>query len=171
MGAGAMIAGGGVSGGIGSVLGGGSFWDGLGQGLITSGFNHAAHLMQGNPLKKHIDEAMSLDEWAKRYADRSRDAIVGEVDAGGNMDSQQGGPIGRYVIDPKTGNVIDMRHFLIIGQKGRMVGNSVEVYQKLRGWPSGGDPQDYFYLSESSAEYDQAVGVGPEWICDLLQET
>lgn len=35
--------GGGLSGGIGSSITGGSFWQGAGQGLITGGLNHAAH--------------------------------------------------------------------------------------------------------------------------------
>jgi len=38
-----MIGIGGLSGGIGSSIAGGSFWMGARQGLITSGLNHAAH--------------------------------------------------------------------------------------------------------------------------------
>lgn len=38
-----MIGVGGLSGGIGSSIAGGSFWNGVGQGIITSGLNHAAH--------------------------------------------------------------------------------------------------------------------------------
>ena len=45
------IASGGLSGGIGSVIAGGNFWQGMRQGLITSGLNHAAHSIQ-----KRIEE-------------------------------------------------------------------------------------------------------------------
>ena len=38
-----MIVVGGVTGGTGSVIGGGNFLDGIKQGLITSGLDHTAH--------------------------------------------------------------------------------------------------------------------------------
>ncbi|WP_312751093.1 RHS repeat-associated core domain-containing protein [Epilithonimonas hominis] len=38
-----MVTAGGLSGGISSVIAGGSFWDGMRQGIITSGLNHALH--------------------------------------------------------------------------------------------------------------------------------
>src|SRR5690606_8297187 len=39
----AGIGGGSVSGGIGSVIAGGNFWNGFGQGALTAGLNHFAH--------------------------------------------------------------------------------------------------------------------------------
>jgi RHS repeat-associated protein len=39
----AIIASGGLSGGLSSVIAGGNFWDGARQGLITAGLNHAMH--------------------------------------------------------------------------------------------------------------------------------
>jgi len=39
----AVIVGGGLTGGVGAKLAGGNFWEGVSQGLITSGLNHAAH--------------------------------------------------------------------------------------------------------------------------------
>lgn len=45
-----MIIVGSVSGGVGSLLGGGNFWDGFKQGLITSGLNHAAHAITSELL-------------------------------------------------------------------------------------------------------------------------
>jgi len=47
----AMIAAGGLSGGISSTIAGGNFWDGLRQGIITSALNHVAHLV-GDPKPK-----------------------------------------------------------------------------------------------------------------------
>lgn len=41
------LANGAVSGGIGSVLGGGNFWQGAGQGLIVTAFNFLAHKPEG----------------------------------------------------------------------------------------------------------------------------
>ncbi|WP_223598281.1 RHS repeat-associated core domain-containing protein [Chryseobacterium sp. GVT01B] len=38
-----MLASGGLSGGLSSSIAGGNFWDGLKQGLLTSGLNHLAH--------------------------------------------------------------------------------------------------------------------------------
>jgi len=40
-----MLTSGGLSGGISSAIAGGDFWDGVRQGLITSGLNHLAHLV------------------------------------------------------------------------------------------------------------------------------
>ncbi|MGA9212529.1 hypothetical protein [Kaistella sp.] len=39
-----MLTSGGLSGGISSTIAGGNFWQGMRQGLITSGLNHVAHL-------------------------------------------------------------------------------------------------------------------------------
>lgn len=39
----AVLASGGLSGGISSSIAGGDFWSGVRQGLITSGLNHLAH--------------------------------------------------------------------------------------------------------------------------------
>nr|WP_228456974.1 RHS repeat-associated core domain-containing protein [Chryseobacterium sp. LAM-KRS1] len=42
-----------VSGGVGSVLGGGNFWMGAGQGLVVTTFNYLAHKMN-DPLKSQL---------------------------------------------------------------------------------------------------------------------
>ncbi|UKB84066.1 hypothetical protein LF887_24220 [Chryseobacterium sp. MEBOG06] len=43
-----MLASGGLSGGVSSTIAGGNFWDGLQQGLMTSGLNHVAHYLAIN---------------------------------------------------------------------------------------------------------------------------
>jgi hypothetical protein len=63
-----MIAVGGISGGAGSVIGGGSFLDGFKQGLITSSLNHVVHLAieGGDPPKVGdicIDECGQIQEF------------------------------------------------------------------------------------------------------------
>lgn len=60
------------------------------------------------------------------------------------LNSQQGGPAIRYVFHPKTGNVIDMRHMLIMGSNGPIIGNSVELGQQMAGLPSGMNRQDFY---------------------------
>ena len=47
----AIIASGGLSGGLSSSIAGGNFWDGVRQGLITSGLNHAMHSVAVNYSK------------------------------------------------------------------------------------------------------------------------
>jgi hypothetical protein len=49
-GAGAQILAGGLSGGIASSIAGGNFWDGVRQGLITAGLNHALHGLEPTQL-------------------------------------------------------------------------------------------------------------------------
>jgi hypothetical protein len=135
-----------VSGGLAAEISGGDFIKGFTTGIIVSAFNHAAHnsFQKQDPLKAHLNEAGTLDEWQKIYSGKTREQIINELEARGKANSQTGGPAKRYIIDPKTGNVIDMRHFLIIGSKGSLIGNGVEEFQYLKGYPSGRDPQDYY---------------------------
>ncbi|MFP5040288.1 RHS repeat-associated core domain-containing protein [Parasediminibacterium sp. JCM 36343] len=63
----AMIAAGGLSGGISATIAGGNFWDGLRQGIITSALNHVAHLAEGdkdqpNPKPKQKWHKMNVDK-------------------------------------------------------------------------------------------------------------
>ena len=42
-----MVAAGGLSGGVTATMAGGDFWDGVCNGLICAGLNHAMHLVMG----------------------------------------------------------------------------------------------------------------------------
>lgn len=53
-----MIAGGGLSGGISSTIAGGDFWQGMRQGLITSGLNHAMHMVEHEIDKARVDKRL-----------------------------------------------------------------------------------------------------------------
>ncbi len=53
-----IIASGGLSGGVGSVIAGGNFWKGVRQGLITAGLNHMMHVGY-NALEKK----WKVDKW------------------------------------------------------------------------------------------------------------
>ena len=46
----AMIAGGALAGGVSATMAGGSFWDGVCNGLICAGLNHAMHLVVGGGM-------------------------------------------------------------------------------------------------------------------------
>jgi hypothetical protein len=50
-----------VSGGLGSVLGGGNFWMGAGQGLIVTSFNYLMHKPQSSILKDQMKGKYALD--------------------------------------------------------------------------------------------------------------
>ncbi len=43
----AVIASGGLTGGLSSLIAGGNFWDGARQGIITAGLNHTFHEIAG----------------------------------------------------------------------------------------------------------------------------
>jgi len=60
------------------------------------------------------------------------------------LNSQLGGPYMRYVINPRDGKVIDMRHMLVVGKMPPAVGNFVEFYQWVMGESSGMDRQDFY---------------------------
>ncbi|WP_353100629.1 hypothetical protein [Myroides odoratus] len=62
-----MIAGGGLSGGISSTIAGGDFWQGMRQGLITSGLNHLMHMgldngydKEGNKINDNGGDVMDI---------------------------------------------------------------------------------------------------------------
>ena len=62
-----MIAAGGLSGGLSSSIAGGNFWDGVRQGLITSGLNHAMHAFAYSVNKNQFS---SLKDYEQRISDR-----------------------------------------------------------------------------------------------------
>lgn len=161
-----MIVTGGLSGGISAAIAGGNFWDGFKQGIITAGLNHVAHMTtdrlengenpkyydkkprydKNNSLQEHYSEAVTLSEWMKANEGLSRDQIINQMEnrSSSPLNSQQGGPAIRYVFHPKTGNVIDMRHMLIMGNNGPIIGTSVEIGQQIAGLPSGMNKQDFY---------------------------
>ena len=73
-----MVSVGGLTGGLGSVIGGGSFWSGVRQGIITSGLNHVMHqgvagIMSGGggnePGKAYQDGADAVFGAPKKLSD------------------------------------------------------------------------------------------------------
>ena len=62
-----MVAAGGLSGGVTSSMAGGDFWDGVCNGLICAGLNHAMHLAADVRVSKHL---------ANKYVEAARAFLV-----------------------------------------------------------------------------------------------
>src|SRR5690606_15614526 len=164
-----------VSGGITAEFSGGHFWQGAATGFIARKLNHVAHKMSeskialdcekcqkyieeasrkgGNTdLQKHKEEAVSLKKWVKLYESKTFEEIIHEMP---NSTGMPGGPKVRYVINPYDGNVMDMRHVMVVGFiYGRIVGDVVENLQSLstRTSSSAYDAQDW-YSNDIGARY------------------
>lgn len=164
-----------VSGGLSSKLTGGNFWEGAAIGLVVSGLNHVAHKTFTNDcpkcpkfkrwaekrggntdLQKHLGDAIPLEEWLEIYKDKTYDEIVNENPKNMGM---PGGPKKRYVINPYDGNVMDMRHVMVVGfGYGRLSGFLVEHLKYAGDWfglntrGSAYDAQDY-YSNDIGARY------------------
>ena len=118
------------------------------------------NLSQTDPLKANSRDAKPVEEWAEKYKGSSLLDIKYETtvlsDSNGN--SKSGGSDPRYVLDPKNGNVIDMKHFLKVGQweasNGKWVGSFIEWIQEGKYPQSAHHPQDY-YSNELGRQFFQ----------------
>jgi len=101
---GGSVIGGALGGGVGSVLGGGDFIQGVGQGLITGGLNHAAHsgffgdnlaasLITGKTRHLFGPDAVTLTGGYSMGAGFATDAEIGGVLALRGSDAGQIAPI------------------------------------------------------------------------------
>jgi hypothetical protein len=125
----------------------------------------------GDPLKANNKKAMTLEEWKARFDGMSTTEIRKTVGGGWGSDSgtPEKGKSGRFLEDPVTGNIIDMKHAIIMGQYPDWVGDFWEWQQGVRGKASGHDPQDYFsnqlgrefYASPYSISTQYRSGYGP----------
>ena len=119
-----------------------------------------------NRLQEHYDEAVTLSEWSKANDGLTREQVINQRAnrSSSPLNSQQGGPNLRYVFHPKTGNVIDMRHMLIMGNNGPLVGNMVEVGQKMAGLASGLNRQDFYSNSLGYGFYNTYNDLGVKFM-------
>ncbi|MDP3089954.1 MAG: RHS repeat-associated core domain-containing protein [Nitrospira sp.] len=106
------------------------------------------HLFPG-PLDAHSNVAISPSQFVHHVGNQNLHDIMHAGDGQSlRSDRSAGGPLNdfRYVRDPAGPNaIIDMRHFLVIGQQGETVGLGVEIVQALGGdIKSAFDPQDFF---------------------------
>lgn len=119
---------------------------------------------QNDPLKKHMDQAVTLDQWVQEYKGSSYFEIITEA---GWKDGQPLGPKIRYVVNPTDGNVMDMRHVTVVGYGyGDPFGDIIEHLQNMRAStrPSAFDPQDYYSndIGDSFANY--TVFTPDQWL-------
>lgn len=95
----------------------------------------------------HNDPTRDLNDFVNQNFGLTRDQIISQR---GDLSitlwhSQPGGPNIRYITDPLVPSaVIDLRHMLVIGYYGAVVGNSVEMLQWVALNESGMDHQDYY---------------------------
>lgn len=102
---------------------------------------------QAESLAKYSDVAVSTDDFINSINGLSKNEAKRQESGRGPLGSQSGGPTSRYVVDPANSDrVIDMRHFLSIGDMGEAIGLGVEVMQSTReSWrPSAFDLQDVY---------------------------
>jgi RHS repeat-associated protein len=110
----------------------------------------------GNPLTSSNGETVwSASQFYNFNFGFTGDQITNQrIDRSWLFGSQPGGPRLRYVQDPLSSAVIDMRHMLVIGKYGKEgVGDFIENMQWLIGQPSGRNPQDYFSNALGDAFY------------------
>lgn len=133
--------------------------------------------MNCNDLRNtHGDENKDNTIWTFYYANRHKtyDEIINQRPPGSfmNFGSQPGGPDVRYIKDPLSDQTfIDLRHMLIMGKKGRAIGNGTEVVQWIAGKPSAFDDQDYYSNELGYAffeQYGQAIKYNPSDLVEHL---
>ncbi|MGY6561485.1 MAG: hypothetical protein ACXITV_05215 [Luteibaculaceae bacterium] len=112
---------------------------------------------QAQSLAKYSDAAVSSNDFISSISDLSKNEAKRQEPGRGPLGSQSGGPTSRYVVDPANSDrVIDMRHFLSIGDMGEAIGLGVEVMQSTReSWRSSSfDLQDFYSNNLGQQFYD-----------------
>jgi RHS repeat-associated protein len=120
---------------------------------------------QDSPLLQHLNESCTLDEFIASIRGMTYEQVVeqGRSRSMTRLNSQQGGPLKRYVRNPHDGNVIDMRHMLVVGyQNGSILGGLLEVIQYFdeEARPSSFNLQDLYSNELGSAFwFDSNLGI------------
>ncbi|MBN1136519.1 MAG: choice-of-anchor D domain-containing protein [Anaerolineae bacterium] len=101
-----------------------------------------------NQRSEHRGEAVSYLEFINYARGKTLADLQHEIDRGGKSSVSAGGPdySYRFVQDPANpNNIIDMRHFLVVGPKGETFGLAVELMQSLGGdLESAYNAQDFY---------------------------
>lgn len=95
---------------------------------------------------KHLNEAKTMEQFIEYSKDKSLKQLQHEVDRGTRSDRSAAGPTRdyRYVINPNNSSeVIDMRHFLVVGEQGEFAGLLIEILQFSGDRASSFDAQDF----------------------------
>lgn len=96
-----------------------------------------------DPLKdSHGYPVFTLDQFLEANGGKSFDDIINQRKVRNGL---PGGPQMRMVLNPKDGNIMDMRHVMVVGyQYGRVGGYVFEISQFVRGIPQAFNGQDLY---------------------------
>ncbi|MEA3306710.1 MAG: RHS repeat-associated core domain-containing protein [Elusimicrobiota bacterium] len=125
----------------------------------------------GDPKKRadNISSAITLDKFLLYAKDKSLSEVQTEYQKGKHGFYSAGGPNYRYVINPlNSKEVIDMRHFLVVGQFNELFGLGVEMVQLATDPQSAFNPQDFLsnYLgTKFYSSYDKNLS----WRVNLME--
>jgi RHS repeat-associated protein len=121
------------------------------------------------PLDAHSGSAVTANQFVTYVGGQSLNDVLHAADRSLRSDRSAGGPMDafRYVVDPANPNaIIDMRHFLVVGQQGEAIGLGIEIFQALGGDRSSAfDPQDFFSNALGSqffSSYDPSKPLSPQ---------
>jgi RHS repeat-associated protein len=119
----------------------------------------------------HMDDAVTMQKFIQDAQGKTLNELQHEVDKGVMGARSAGGPENnRFVINPKNPNeVIDMRHMLVIGPQGEIIGLLGEMGQLFGDNDSAFDAQDFlsnaigadFYEFLEENEYDPEDPLAP----------
>ena len=107
--------------------------------------------LQQDPLKQHLEEAVTLEKWVEKYGNWTQEQIA--LERGRDAYGLPLGPAEewRYVKNRYDGNVMDMRHVVVVGYgMGEVQGLGAEIVQKVAGFfgkdrtKSAFNPQDRY---------------------------
>jgi hypothetical protein len=96
-----------------------------------------------DPLKDpHGHPVFTLEQFLEANKGKSYDEIIGQRRVRNGL---PGGPEMRMVLNPRDGNIMDMRHVMVVGyQYGRVGGYVFEITQWVRGIPQAFNGQDLY---------------------------
>lgn len=111
-----------------------------------------------NLMSWHNREAHDYTVFLEHIQGKSLSEVMHEADTRNNtLSYSAGGPFEavKYIKDPAFPNrIIDMRHFLVVGQKGNLFGLGIEIGQALRLKDSGFNLEDFYSNFMGSLFFD-----------------
>lgn len=158
--------GGGLSGGVGSAIAGGNFVDGLRQGLITGGLNHAAHQIagsfQGGPGDPPVKVYIELDGVGHVYVQIGNEIYsYGRYNGSDSPSMGDKGPTGDGVLLKYTGKAAkefianrtgknSTRSYTVSASYKKVLSHFRKLYSSGTANPSGGVVIDRYMLVGNS---------------------
>ena len=137
-----------------------SFWEtiaaiqNLDLGALKDNADSEGILQNKDLQNTHGEKLYSLEEFLKFNQGKTYKEIINQRAKSSGL---PGGPEMRYVKNPLDGNVMDMRHVLVVGFKGTSIGGLIVEnlqYLTYRTRPSAYDKQDYYSNNIGSSFYN-----------------